>query len=180
MKPFLPILLLVLSVGMFYLYTNPRYAAIRDLLKQRSEYQTALANIEAVKQLRDSLETQYGNLSQDDINRLEKIIPQNLNTVKLSADLDAIASRRSLSLKSVRVNEQVSDNSGVAAKEDKPYKTTTISFTVLGSYPNFVAMLKDMEKSLQLIDVRSISMRSGLSSAAIMQFDVTFQTYWIQ
>src|SRR5579864_4953511 len=99
MKPFLPILLIVISIGIFYLYINPNYTNIRTLLSQRSDYQTALANIEQVKQLRDSLETQYGNISPDDINRLNKVIPQNLNVVKLTADLDSMASKRAMSLR---------------------------------------------------------------------------------
>ncbi len=154
---------------------------VRDLLKQRSDYQTALANIEEVKQLRDSLESQYNDLSQDNIARLEKVIPQNLNIVKLTADLDALAGKRSMSLRNVRVTEQASDNSvGITAKENKPYKTTTMSFSVLGSYSNFVSFLRDIEKSLQLIDVRAVNMKTGGTSTNIMQFDVTVQTYWIQ
>ena len=180
MKPFVPILLIVLSIGMFYLYINPHYLTVKSLLNQRAEYKTALANIEQVKQLRDTLETQYSELSQDDVSRLEKIIPQTLNTVKLTADMDALAGKRGMTLKNVRVSELNSDNAaGISQKSDKPYKTTTMTFSVNGSYPNFIGFLKDLEKSLQLIDVRTVNMKVGNSQTNIMQFDVTIQTYWI-
>jgi Tfp pilus assembly protein PilO len=163
------------------MYIDPHYAEIRGLMKQRADYQAAIANIEQVKQLRDSLETQYNDLSPDNITRLGKIIPQNLNIVKLTADLDAIAGHYSMTLRNVRVTEQASDNSaGVNAKENKPYKTTTMSFSVLGTYPSFVAFVKDVENSLQLIDIRSVSMKSTGTSSSLMQFDITIQTYWIQ
>lgn len=181
MKPFLPILLIALSIGIFYLYINPHYAEVRNLLGQRNEYTAALAGIERVKQLRDSLETQYGDLSKTDVDRLSKLIPRNLNTVKLTADLDALAGRRGMSLKNVRVNEETSDNStSVKSDTSKPYKTTTMSFSVLGSYQNFISFLRDMENSLQLIDVRTVDMKAGNSQSNLLQFDVTIQTYWIK
>jgi Tfp pilus assembly protein PilO len=181
MKPFLPILLIVISIGIFYLYINPNYTNIRTLLSQRSDYQTALANIEQVKQLRDSLETQYSNISPDDINRLNKVIPQNLNVVKLTADLDSMASKHAMSLRNVRVTEEASDSStGITTKDSNPYKTTTMSFSVLGTYPSFVSFISDMEKSLQLIDVRTVDMKIASTQGNIMQFDLTIQTYWIQ
>ena len=181
MKPFLPILLIAIAIGIFYLYIDPHYMAVKGLLKQRAEYQTAIANIEQVKQLRSTLETQYNDLSQSNITRLEIVIPQNLSVVKLTADLDALAGKRTMSIRNVRVTEQASDNSsGITPKDNKPYKTTTMSFSVLGSYSNFVLFLRDIEKSLQLIDVRSVHMKTAGNTSSIMQFDITVQTYWIQ
>ncbi len=183
MKPFLPIILVVIAIGIFYAYIDPQYMEVRSLLSQRSEYTNALANIEQVKQLRDELETQISDLSPENVSRLEKAIPYELNTVKLTSDLDSLAGRRGMSIRNVRVVEEMVDSGAtISSKPKGPYKTTTMSFSVVGTYNNFIAFLKDVEKSLQILDVRAISMRvsGSTQSPVIMQFDLTVQTYWIQ
>ena len=181
MKPFIPIALILISIGLFYLFINPHYQTVRDLFRQRGEYRLALSNIEAVKELRDSLETQYNSLPADDIGRLEKMLPQNINAVKLTADLDAIASRHFMTVRGVRINEQsINDGSAVSGALSKPFETTSMTFNVIGSYPNFLSFLKDMEKSLQLIDVKSLSVKSSGNQANLMQFNVAIQTYWVK
>jgi Tfp pilus assembly protein PilO len=181
MRPFLPIILVVIAIGVFYLYISPNYGEVRMLLNQRSEYTNALTNIEAVKELRDSLEANISNLSQSDVDRLEKAIPKNINTVKLTSDLDALAGKRDMSLRNVRVVEETADSGAVINTASKdPYRTTTMSFSVVGTYAAFSAFLKDVEKSLQVIDIRSVSMRKTSEASNLMQFDLVVQTYWIQ
>ncbi len=172
----------MIAIGMFYLYISPNYADVKMLLNQRSEYKHALANIEAVKELRDSLEANISNLSQADVDRLEKAIPRNINTVKLTSDLDALAGKRGMSIRNVKVVEETSDSGAVINTQSKqPYRTTTMSFSVVGTYTSFSNFLKDIEKSLELIDVRSVSMRSNTTqSSNLMQFDLVIQTYWVQ
>ncbi len=183
MKPFLPIILVVIAVGIFYAYIDPQYMEVRNLLSQRSEYTHALANIEEVKILRDELETQISDLSAESVSRLEKSIPREFDVVKLTADLDALAGRRGMSVRNVRVVEESTDSGAtINAKSKDLYKTTTMSFSVVGTYANFLAYLKDIEQSLQIIDVRAVNMRisSTTQTPVIMSFDLTVHTYWIK
>lgn len=181
MKPFLPIILILLAIGIFYMYISPHYSAVKNLMDERGQYVAALANIGQVQQLRDSLETQYGNLPQDNINRLNTAIPQGLDTVKLISDLDTVAGQQGMTLSNVQMTSENSDNNqAVNVKNVQPYQTATMSFTVIGTYPGFLSFLKSMENSLQIIDVRAVTMRSSNTKNNLMQFDVTIQTYWIK
>lgn len=185
MKAFTPITLVLISIGLFYLFTDPHYMKVKTLMEERSQYQTALANIQSIGDLRDSLESSYNNLPQDQVARLEKVIPQNFNVVKVAADLDGMAARHGMSVRNVKVTDAVNDTRAtVQAGPALPYKSSTFSFSVSGTYPNFVAFLRDIEHNLELVDVRSVSLRSSPSAngsiSNVFQFDIAVETYWIQ
>jgi Tfp pilus assembly protein PilO len=185
MKSILPLLLIAVSVGLFYLHIDPRYMQVQTLLGQKSEYSAALAKSEELQQKKNALLNQYNNLSKDDLARLEKLLPNNLNTVKLVADIDGIAGKRGITVRSVRVTEQQADRSQQVSTDPsaKPYQTTVVSFRFSATYDNLVMFLRDLEQSLQLIDVKTITFQAKNDKddkAGIYDYDVSFQTYWIK
>ncbi len=174
-------MLVAIAVGLFYLYINPHYMNIRDLMQQRSDYKMALANIEEVKALRDSLESQLSGMPPQESARLELLMPTGFNSVKLITDLDAVAGRHGMSLRGVKMVEETSDSRATINNQPKKgYRTSTLSFGVVSTYQNFVAFLRDMEKSLELVDVKAVSMNSTGAESSNYQFEVTIQTYWIE
>lgn len=185
MKSILPLLLIAVSVGLFYLHIDPRYEKVDALLGQKSEYSAALSKSAELQQKKNALINQYNNLSKDDLARLEKLLPNNLNTVKLVADMDSIAGKHGITVKAVRVTEQQADRSQQVSTDPsaKPYETTVISFRFSATYENLVSFLRDLEQSLQLIDVKTITFQATNAKdekAGIYDYDVSFQTYWIK
>ncbi len=180
MKSIMPLLLIIVSVGMFYTFLDPRYEQVQELANKKNQYEEALEKAEDLAAVRDTLLTKYNALPKENIAKLERVVPDNLNTVKLVADIDAIAGKYGIPVRSVRVTEEQVDNSQQIPTEfvPKPYKTTTIGFKASATYENLVPFLQDLEKSLQLIDVKTITFTAddGLNNG-INDYDISINTY---
>jgi Tfp pilus assembly protein PilO len=185
MKSLMPITLVVISLGLFYLHISPQYDGVKVLMAQEGEYQEALEKTEELANRRDELLTTYNSFSQDNLNRLARILPTEVNTVKLVTDLNALAGRYQTTLRRIEVMEEVVDNGQVIALDGdgpKLYYTTTISFQFSSSYENLVLFLKDLERSLQMVDVKSVTFDAPdeQTVTGLYDYSVSIQTYWLK
>lgn len=176
------IFLVILSAGIFYIYIGPHYQNVQTLIVTKGEYTDALKKGGEVADTRDALLTTYNSISKDDMTRLEHILPTNLNTVKLVADINSVAGRHGITIRNVGVTEPLADNAQEVATTEhiKKYQTTIIHFLFDASYPNLKSFLVDLEKSLQLIDVQSIRLTHASDSSDLFSYEVTIQTYWVK
>src|SRR3989344_3928771 len=165
MKSIAPFFIIALSVGFYFLYISPNLLEINDLKMQRDQYLDVLDKTKELKVSRDAALADYNNISIDDINRLNKIVPKEFNAVFFANDLSAMASRHGLIIKKFDVAKSVSDSIDPSLVSDSKsfYKTNTISLDLSGGYEQFVQFLKDLEVSLQLSDVGKLSIKSGAS-----------------
>ena len=184
MKSLTPIVLIVISIGLFYLHIAPRYSQVQTLRSQQTQYKDALARVDDLKVSRDQLLTKYNSFSQDNLTRLERFLPDKVNTVKLIADIDNVAGRYGIAIRSVTTVDQDVDNSQTIAtgeNTEKPYKTTQGTFRFTSSYPNLVLFLKDLEKSLQMVDVKSVSFQvvqgSSQANSGLSEYQIAIHTY---
>jgi Tfp pilus assembly protein PilO len=182
MKSIMPFLLIVLAIALFYVFISPHYQSAKLLQAEANQYEDALQKAEELRVLRDELLTQYNSLPASDIEKLERIVPDSVDIVKLVADIDGVAGKYGIALKDINVKEQVADEArGVTTPENqKPYETTTVSMELTTTYANIIPFLKDIERSLQLVDVKAIEFSSGVSTNNLYTFTLTIQTYWIR
>jgi hypothetical protein len=71
--------------------------------------------------------------------------------------------------------DNVDSRSSTGAAPAEPFTTRTISFSVLGSYDQFKAFLKDMERSLQLMDVQTLTFST--SATDLTEYKLEIQLY---
>ena len=95
-------------------------------------------------------------------------------------DFDNISAKYGISIKSIKVlNAKNSTASSVAeAVSTKPYNATTVSFSFVTNYDNFRRFMKDIEQSLRIIDVKSVSFTAG--DNGLNEYNVSIQTYWLK
>ena len=111
---------------------------------------------------------------------MRKLLPHNIDNVRLALDLDGIASRHGLRVQDVTVQTSAEASSqGRIAQDSGPVDSVVISFSVVSQYPNFVAFLKDLEKSLRIVDVVSLSFTTK-QGGALAEYDVSVKTYWLK
>jgi|SRR3989344_2708567 len=183
MKSFMPLILIAVSIALFYVYIDPRYENIKTLTEQKREYSNALNKAGELSNVSQELLSQYNSLSQADLLRLEKLIPDNLNTIKLITDIDNIAGKYSIAVSGISVRESSSDPSQqiVTDGSEKPYQTAVISFSFSATYSNLVSFLRDLERSLQIIDVKSLAFKADATNASgIYDYEVSINTYWVK
>ena len=172
------ITLVILSIGLFYTFTNIEYGKVKDLHVLASEYQSVLANISDIVRLRDTLLVAYEEFPEEDKDRIEKVLPANIDMVDLALELDSIASRYGISIKDIRIDNEMNKDLGVVLPEHPSlYEKVMVSLSFVSNYENFKRLLADMEKSLRIMEVKSISF--DVADSGLYEHEITIETYWL-
>ena len=201
MKLFLPIVFLIIAGGIFFIYIDPTYTHVKVLLAQESQYDEALSRAKELQGVRDQLLVRYNTFSQNDLTRLQKLLPDHVDNVRLILDLDSMASRYGMRVRNVSVD---TGNSGAGQKTTRTapaqgaiapgsplavssqqlgstsqtYESVVLSFSVSGSYDTFRQYLGDLEKSLRIADVTGITFVPN--ETGIYDFTIRLKTYWLK
>lgn len=180
MKNNTAIVLLLLSVGLFYTFTNGQYRDVRGLHTLASEYRSVLQNVSRIVELRDNLLITYETLPRSEIERVNKVLPDNIDTVRLALDLDGMASRYGISIKNIHTTIGAAGEESLITLPESagPYEKATVSFGFISNYANFVRLLADIEKSLRVMDVKSISFQT--SESGLYDHQISVETYWLK
>lgn len=175
----LPLVLLAAAIGLFLLYTNPTYTQSKELAITAGSYDEALDKSKELKSIRDQLLSKRNTFSNDDVQKLQKVLPDNVDNIRLIIDINNIATRHGLSLKGVSLGEtsQSSTNQSTAAvgSSGDPTGSVEVGFTVTASYTDMLVFLHDLEHSMRLIDIEKLSFKGGVSSDYVF----TIRTYWL-
>lgn len=180
MKLITPISLIIISVALFFVYIDPTYQASKEIKLQVDEYQKLLDQSKSLVAEENKLRAAYNALPQDDVKRLEKLLPSAIDNVRLIIDIDNIASKYGIQVKNTKlsdINVQSSKTNTLGVSQKK-YESVPISFSVNASYETFISFLKDLEQSLRVMDVTGISLTS--STNGVYTYEVTIKTYWLK
>ena len=182
MKFSLPFIIIAISLGMYFFYINPTVAEIKTLSSKKVEYNNALVGAGELKAKRDDVLTQYNNISADNIDKLNKIIPATFNSVLFANDVNSIASGDGMSIKDFKVDEPTTDlrDTILSQSQNNLYKTTVITFSVIGQYSQFLKFIGSLESSLRLVDIVGLSVKTlggQKSGDSPLQFLLEMNTY---
>lgn len=179
------ILINILFLGLafytgFYLI-KPEWGKIESLKAETASYKETLENIEKMQDLRDELLDEYNSISDADKNKLENMFSNSLNEGELMLMFSELAKSSSLVVSDINlegVREQSS--SVVLGRKNESYVPYNLSIQAVGSYGAFKSFLKNMEKSLLIIDVSNISLSPQNSEGAgndFYKFDIKASIY---
>lgn len=180
-----PIILIIISFAVFFGYIDPNYRgedptnrSVKSLLAEDAEYQEALNNSKKIREQRSALMTKKSNFSLDDLARLEKLLPDNIDNIKLVIDIKNIAQKHNLVLKNIKLDTAATADTKKLGSDANKYGTIGVSFGVMASYDNFQNLLTDLEKSLRLVDITELSVTG--SDTGLYDFSVGLKTYWLK
>lgn len=190
----IPIILLGIAGAVFFTFTNKTYNEITALKENINSYNTALGNSKVLENERDKLTAKYNSFSKDDLSRLEKLLPENVDNIRLVLEIEQLAQPYGMTLKDVKYNTTEMGSAatsnlqvGAVGKADnKDYGTFDLEFSTSGSYRNFVNFTKDLEKNLRIVDVSSITFLPSVSntknpfSSEIYKYGFKIKTYWLK
>lgn len=192
MRWLLPILLVGVGIAGYFLVTKPMYDEALVMKEEADAYATALDNSANLQKERDRLTTKYNSFAAADLERLETMLPNSVDNIQLILEIQEEASKRGIIVKNVEFEpeqfleeeETVPAGNGVAvapadaeaaasrtinsrravsAEDAADFEEFELEFSVEGSYDNFVSFMKLMERSLRLVDIRSIAFTPGTS-----------------
>jgi Tfp pilus assembly protein PilO len=186
MKTNSSIALLIVAVGLFYTFTNPQYQQVKELRAIAAEYKEVLANVSNIVALRDNLILTYNALPKEEIERVTKLLPDDVDTVRLALDLDSLASTHNTTIESFRTSLDSEDggsfdDEGVILPENEPiYEIATVSFSFISTYEDFVLLMGDLEKNLRITDVKSVTFTANEDNSSLYNFSVSVEIYWLK
>ena len=207
MRFIMPIVLIGIALCVFFILTNPIYNDISALKAQATSYNTALDNSKALENERDKLVAKANGISVENMARIEKFLPQNVDNIRLILEIGEIAKPYGMILKDVKYNvdKKTTENGnaggtavvqggGVAGSTPKDYGVFDLEFSTSGTYDNFINFTKTLESNLRMVDVSSITFSSDniavtgavagaspkTSSPEIYKYDFKIKTYWLK
>ncbi len=179
-----PILSIIIAVLLVIFFVHPKYIEITAIQNEIDEYNTAIDRYnEFSATLDNKLAIKKGRSAYDN-ERLDQIVPETEDNAQLLVDLKSLAEQFNLLFGNISVAGKGDDlKSGAVsatAPEDFSGELTSqdISFEVIGTYEQIKAFITDLEKSLTLFEITSLSMDA--SKTIFQQASVTVRVYSLQ
>src|SRR3989338_7722833 len=100
------------SLGVFFGYINPAYGAltgaqeltgrsVKELKEERSRYIDAMNKTREIEDARKGLLSKYNGILIEDRERIEKLLPDHIDSVRLIIDINNVASQYWMTLKNI-------------------------------------------------------------------------------
>ncbi|RJQ34135.1 hypothetical protein C4568_03290 [Candidatus Parcubacteria bacterium] len=196
------ILLFILAIGIFFIYTKPGYTgpgtpespSVNEMQAQIAQYDDALQKVAELEQLKQRLLAKYNSFNPNDIERLETLLPDHVDNIGLILELDSLASRYGMTLENVDVDssrtaastesaEAADLGDGTLKVEGQNYESITMTFSTFGTYEKFKTFMQDLEASLRMVDLVSLTFEGQETSSGgqpTYNFDISIRTYWLK
>lgn len=187
------LILIVIAIGVYFTFTRTKIDEYQSIQAVNTEYQNAIAKSEDLIKVRDDVRSIYNKIDPEDQARLDKMLPDNVDNVRLIIDVNSIASRHNIAIKNVKtITSPTVPNSssptpttntgkpatGTTAAASNKYNTVSLSFDVSGSYKTFVDFLTDLEASLRIIEISKINLKAN--DTGTYDYSVEIKTFWLK
>lgn len=183
---------LTIAGGVFFFYTKPTYDAIQALQIKNAQYDAALTKASELQTIKQSLLSRYNAIDPNNLDRLQKLLPDHVDNVRLILDLDNLATRYGLALENVDVSSAEASNAEKTATSiigggNKKYESITLRFRTRGTYATFGQFLDALESSLRIVDLTNLTITPDSSQQAeqggsepIYSYGIALKTYWLK
>lgn len=195
-----PIILIGIAIAGFFMFTKPLYKDISDLRTQVASYNEALNNSQSLEAERDKLTQKYNTIDKDNLTKLEKMLPDSVNNIRLILEIEKLSLQYGMALKDIKYDTKSQTTTGTATataiqnnknnlalQDNKNYGTWDLGFSTQGSYSDFLNFVKDLEKNLRIVDIYSIEFSSntgtGLATTQpsnVYKYSFNIKTYYLK
>lgn len=171
---------IVLSISIGYAFTYPAAQELNALMGQKQKYEDTLEAVKNIEAKKNELLTKFNNIPAEDKKNIDTILPNSYNFVRLVSQIDNVAAKYGISIDKITSVDKSSSISGSVseAQPSKPYNSAIVGFTFTSSYENFNRFIGDLEKSLRILDIRTMRLKS--EKDGLYEFTVEFETYWLK
>lgn len=167
------VILASLATILVVVYAYPTYEATKKLEDRVVELQSYVEKAKKAQARINDLESKYKMFPEGASDRINKMLPETIDDIRLTIDVTDLASIHGLSLANPVIKKLSTDKKSSL----QPYM---VSFSIEAPYSTFRRFLKDLEYWLQLRDITSLSITPGDTLNAPMQIKMDFITYSMQ
>ncbi len=200
----MPAILIGISITVFVMFTNPIYNDIEKLRTEVASYNEALDNFKTFDYTKEVLTAKESAINRDDLVKLQKLLPDNIDNIRLILEIEKIAFPYGMILKDVKYDaidtataKKNSAGGAVATPSEdrsqfasKDYGVWDLSFSTTDTYDDFLNFTRDLEKNLRIVDISSIQFssngaggsgsNSNSASPESYQYSFKIKTYWLK
>src|SRR3989344_6704497 len=200
MRFVMPVILIGIGLAVFFVFTNPIYSDIGLLRITMASYNEALNNAKALENERDKLTAKYNSIDPDNLEKIKKLLPENIDNIRLILEIEQIAAPYGMVLKDVKYSTTgdkengknaplptgAVQGGGVVSSTRKDYGVWDLEFSTTGTYNNFLNFTRDLESNLRMVDISSIQFLSNVASgsgspmAETYKYNFSIKTYWLK
>ncbi len=169
---------IILSLAVLYSFAYPKFNQVNSLNQEKNKYEEALETVRNIENRKNELLRQYNNISEQDKKRIESVLPNSLDLIKLVSEIDSVASRYGISINNISSSNQ-SDSIGNSVKDAKSvreFQSAIIGFSFDATYEKFLIFIDDLEKNLRVMDLRSLKLETKENN---FSYKVEFEVYWL-
>jgi len=198
-KSIVVIILILVSIAAFVVHIRPTYDHVQDIKSKVARLDEALSKTRNIRRLREKLSQDFRDFATANLDRLQKLLPDHVDNVRLVLDIDGMAARHGIRIQNVKVKKkgEISNDSGNmviggGGKNKEQYQSLVLQFDVNATYDDFIKFLRDIELSLRIVDLVALKMDSipapevkAADNEIIInepryKFTMAFRTYWLK
>ena len=194
MRLAVPLILIAIALAVLFIFVTPLYDEFSALREEVAAYDQALGNSKALEDARDKLTAQYSSFRREDLVRLEKLLPGNVDNIRLILEIEQLASPYGMLLRNVQYNAEaglpatgVVAPAGARREARKDYGVLELEFTTSGSYSDFLNFIRDLENNLRIVDISAVDFSSEVGTSInktiaseIYDYNLKVKTYWLR
>ena len=111
------------------------------------------------------------NISTSNLNKLDVLLPDRIDSVRFIYDLDTIANIHNKTLFEVGLDEIVGDL----------FTSTVVTFSINGTYDELIAFISDLERSLRIVDIQGISFKvTNIADTEGIDYTIVIATHTLK
>ena len=152
-----------LAIWLFFSYTQPTWMETEQVMEDIEKHTEALMEVSAFNQNIIDLMARQENINKADLDRMDILIPTELDETGVMADIQAIVEGRNARLLQVGASDWNTVSGGGSASaeavglQDPEHLTKDITISIEGTYQQLKQILADLERSLVLLEVTGIT-----------------------
>ncbi len=175
---------IAMALGLYFTVTKTVLSDASKVNQSNKDYEQAISNANKILQKFDELTDKKKRIGQDNLDKLEKMLPQKVDNIRLIIDLNSIAFRYGFVLKGIQATAATAANTQ-AQPATQPgmipapaLETVTVTFGVSAPYQQFISFLQDLESTLRIMDITGLSVNT--SESGVYDWKVELKTYWLK
>ncbi|MBU1091702.1 hypothetical protein KKA27_02480 [Patescibacteria group bacterium] len=174
-------LFFVISIVVFFAWTNPWLKEVGLLKEERESLNKTLENFAELQGMRDRVLEGFNSISPEDSSRLSKLIPEGAEQTELMVELSNLADASGVIISRLNVQPEVeiakvSSFSALASQALPKYKKVNLDLVCSSSYEGFISFLKGLQGSLRLVDIDGIEFSS--KADGLYEFNIKAISYF--
>lgn len=153
------VLFLGTAIVIFLGPAKKNWEDVQGLMIEKRDFNTAINNSRELIATRDELIKTYNEIPEADLIRLERLVPTDVNKMKLVVEMESLIKKHGFNLKDIQV--EISGEGDRSSKKteskDTVFDAVYLNINFAGSYKPLLSFISDLENNLRIMEIEDLS-----------------------